>query len=79
MLKGKEKEEKKNNKKQTNRDLSGANCLAELASNASLLATRVAAKSVLATETRAQGPLFERVINGGRLSKKVAQRQTHAF
>ena len=44
--------------------LRGADRLAELAGDASLLAVRVAAQRVLAAEARADGALLERVIDG---------------
>lgn len=58
--------------------LRGAYGLAQLASDASLLATRITAQSVLATEARAQWSLLERVVDGGWFLEDMRQRHSHA-
>ena len=52
--------------------------LAELAGNATLLARRIASQSVLASETRTQRALLERVVDGGRLGEELAKSSEHA-
>ncbi len=52
--------------------------LAQLASNATLLAGRVAAKGVLATETRAERAFLERIIDGDFGLRPVSKHGEHA-
>lgn len=55
-----------------------ANGLAQFARDASLLAARIAAQRVLATEPWTQRPLFERIVYRGRLLEDVAERDAQA-